>query len=64
MPAIIPERDRDLWLDPETRDIAVLGQMLKPFDPGEMDAYEVSPYVNYASSDSPECIKPIKGEDR
>jgi putative SOS response-associated peptidase YedK len=63
MPAIIPVQNRDLWLDPGTRDMAALGQMLKPYDPGEMDAYRVSPYVNYASNDSPECIAPVKGGD-
>ncbi len=60
MPVIVPEGDRDFWLDTGPQDKTVLERILKPYDPDEMDAYEVSSYVNYASNDSPECIKPVK----
>jgi putative SOS response-associated peptidase YedK len=64
MPVIVPEQNRGLWLDAGTQDMAALERMLMPYDPDEMDAYEVSPYVNYASNDSPECIRPVKSGDR
>jgi len=61
MPVIIPPAERDLWLDPESKDLKSLQTLLRPYDAGEMDAYEVSSFVNYASHDSPMCIEPVKG---
>lgn len=58
MPAIIPREGRSAWLDPDTRDPAVLGKLLEPFTSEKMEAYRVSTFVNSAAHDSPECIRP------
>lgn len=59
MPAIIAREERDAWLDPHTRDLAALGKLLQPFPPEKMEAYRVSAFVNSATHDSPECIRPL-----
>jgi putative SOS response-associated peptidase YedK len=64
MPVIIPPDERDNWLDPTSQDLKALQVLLRPYAPEEMDAYEVSTFVNYASHDSPECIEPVKGKER
>jgi putative SOS response-associated peptidase YedK len=64
MPVIIPAKGRDEWLDTETSDLDTLSGLLVPYSPDEMDAYEVSPFVNYAANDSPKCIEPLKGKGR
>jgi putative SOS response-associated peptidase YedK len=32
--------------------------MLRPFEAGDMDCYRVSPLLNSATNDGPECIAP------
>ncbi|GAC1306098.1 MAG: SOS response-associated peptidase [Steroidobacteraceae bacterium] len=56
MPAILKREDQDAWL---TGSIDEARSVLKPYDPGLMVAYEVSPTVNSPKNDSPANIEPI-----
>lgn len=58
MPALLvqPEACR-AWLDPHTRE-ADLASLLAPADAEQMTATPVSPRMNRADFDSPECIRP------
>ena len=58
MPVMLMTEDYDRWLDPET-DAAELKAMLKPYDPGLMEAYAVSRVVNSVKNDTEECIEPL-----
>jgi hypothetical protein len=40
---------------------AIARSVLKPAE--LMDAYDVSPIVNSAKSDGPECIRPVSDDD-
>lgn len=40
MPALLPRRDEEVWLDPSLRDEDIAG-LLRPFDTDEMEAYRV-----------------------
>ena len=56
MPVILPPAVRDRWLEPhaEVRDLSA---MLTPLPSEEMEAYEVSTFVNSPRNDSPECVR-------
>jgi putative SOS response-associated peptidase YedK len=60
MPVIIPKSGEGAWLDPEFRDREALLSLLKPYDPIEMEAYEVSPAVNSPARDTPDNIRPVQ----
>ncbi len=60
MPVILTEEKAKLWLDPSMKDSEALKKILIPYDPDEMELYEVSKRVNKASDKSEEVIKPIK----
>lgn len=58
MPVILAEEEAwDLWLDPEVPGEGV-AHLLESFPADAMEAYEVSPVVNSARNDTPECIVP------
>jgi putative SOS response-associated peptidase YedK len=59
MPAILKPEDYDLWLDPGMRDVAVVTECLKPFDPKLMKKYPVSTRVNRTENDDQECVREI-----
>jgi len=59
MPVILHECVEDAWLDPSETDLERLRSLLGPFPSDEMDAYGVSPAVNNASHDAPDCIRPV-----
>jgi len=59
MPVILPKDKENIWLDPSVEDKASLLPLLTPFDPGQMEAWEVSPRVNGPGCDSAENIRPI-----
>lgn len=61
MPVILPEDDGRLWLDPEARPDA-LEALLRPYQGGDLEAYEVSRIVNSARNEVPECILPVAAE--
>ena len=59
MPVILPEKAEDLWLDPKIDNIPTLRSLLRPYPEGEMEAYEVSTFVNSPRNNTPECIAPV-----
>ena len=56
MPVILPEQAWEPWL--AGRDLAALEAMLVPWEGPEMEAVPVSPYVNRAGNEGPECLAP------
>ena len=58
MPAILPRDVEDRWLDPEERSRERLLSLLKPYPAGEMAAHDVSPIMNNACHEAPDCILP------
>jgi putative SOS response-associated peptidase YedK len=58
MPVILDPAAYDLWLDPSARDDD-LHRVLRPFPAGAMVAVPVSPRVNSAAVDDPECERPV-----
>jgi len=60
MPVIINPKDYDQWLDPAEKDASKINALMKPREPGDMDAYEVSTVVNSAGYNSAECIDPVE----
>jgi putative SOS response-associated peptidase YedK len=60
MPVIVPAAARDRWLDPRS-DQGELRALLAPLPPREMEAYEVSTFVNSPRNDSPECVRRVAG---
>ena len=64
MPVILSPETEPLWLDPLTETPANLGPLLVPAPPELLDVREVSPVVNNARSEGPDCIAPVTlGED-
>ena len=59
MPVILPEKAEDLWLDPKINNILTLRSLLRPYHEDEMEAYEVSTFVNSPRNNTPECIAPV-----
>jgi putative SOS response-associated peptidase YedK len=63
MPVILRPEDEGQWLDVSRTSFAKAQSLLKP-DPEElMDAHDVSPIVNSAKYDSPECIQPVSDDE-
>lgn len=60
MPVILRKEDEELWLDPGVRDENTLLELLKPYESGLMEEYEVAVKVNSPNEDSPECVKPAR----
>jgi putative SOS response-associated peptidase YedK len=60
MPVILNLADYDLWLDPGMTSIEAASELLKPFDPGQMRRYSVSPRVNNVANDDAECSTPVE----
>ena len=59
MPVILKREDEAAWLDPRKNDVDFLGNMLLPFDEGQMDAYSVSSAVNSPKNNEESLIVPI-----
>ena len=59
MPMILPPGARDRWLDP-TASEAELRELLVPLPAEDLNAYEVSAFVNSPANDSAECMKPVE----
>jgi putative SOS response-associated peptidase YedK len=59
MPAIIPERAFDAWLDCRAFDELTATELLQPAPDGSLEAYEISPAVNRTANDGPELIEPF-----
>jgi putative SOS response-associated peptidase YedK len=59
MPVIIEPDSRDIWLDKDMQDIDRLTALLKPYETGSMEAYEVSSLVNSPKNNRPDLINPV-----
>jgi putative SOS response-associated peptidase YedK len=59
MPVILPPEDEEQWLDTPRTAFAKAWSLLKPFPAELMDAHDVSPIVNSAKYDGPDCIQPV-----
>src|SRR5262245_35112173 len=60
MPVMLSNDDAQKWLADDD-EIAHVLTLLKPYPPGEMEGYGVSPVVSNPRNDSPECILPVEG---
>lgn len=60
MPVILHKADEAVWLDPNTNgDRETLEELLRPYDDGGLELYEVSRDVNVARNNSKELLKPV-----
>ncbi len=60
MPAILPEEDYALWLDPHVQDKRRLLPLLRPYPAERLEAFPVSPRVNNPRNDDPDLVVPLK----
>jgi putative SOS response-associated peptidase YedK len=62
MPVILRPEDEDQWLDVYRTSFAKAQSLLKSYPDELMDAHDVSPIVNSAKYDGPECIRPVSDD--
>ena len=60
MPVILTKGAESIWLDQTQNDMAELKEVLVPYPPNEMDAYEVSNLVNSPKNDVVDCIVAVR----
>jgi putative SOS response-associated peptidase YedK len=60
MPVILDRESYDLWLDPGMQDVAVISELLKPYDAKSMRCYPVSTRINHVANDDEECSRPVE----
>jgi putative SOS response-associated peptidase YedK len=63
MPVILRPEDEEQWLDVYRTSFAKAQSLLKPLPDELMDAHDVSPIVNSAKYDGPDCIQPVAEDD-
>jgi putative SOS response-associated peptidase YedK len=63
MPVILRPEDEEQWLDVSRTSFAKAQSQLKPYPEELMDAHDVSPIVNSAKYDGPECIQPVSDDE-
>ena len=63
MPVILRPEDEEQWLDASRTPFAKAKSLLKPYPEELLDAHDVSPVVNSAKYDGPECIRPVSDDD-
>jgi putative SOS response-associated peptidase YedK len=63
MPVILQPEDEEQWLDASRTPYAKARSLLKPYPEELMYADNVSPIVNSANYDGPECIQPVADDD-
>jgi putative SOS response-associated peptidase YedK len=59
MPVILDAEKEEEWLNPENQNVSDLIQMLKPYGSKQMEAFEVSAFVNSPSNEGSLCIRPM-----
>jgi putative SOS response-associated peptidase YedK len=59
MPVILDPRHYAEWLDPSLTDPTRFAECLRPFPVDAMTAYPVSPLVNNARHEAPDCAEPL-----
>lgn len=57
MPVILSPDTYDLWLDPGVRDVAMVSELLKPYDARLMRCYSVSTRINSVVNDDEQCSR-------
>src|SRR5262245_52904665 len=62
MPVILHPHDEEQWVDASRTRPAKARSPLKPYPEELMEAHVVSPIVNSAKYDGPECIQPVSEE--
>ena len=62
MPVILRPEDEEQWLDASRTPFVKAKSLLKPYSEEFMDAHDVSPIVNSAKYDGPDCIQPVSDE--
>lgn len=60
MPVILAAADYDRWLTTDSRDVAHLRDLLRPYPADSMAAYPVSTLVNNGRHEAPGCIDPLR----
>jgi putative SOS response-associated peptidase YedK len=63
MPVILRLEDEATWLDTSRTSFAQAKSVLQPYPDELMDAHDVSPIVNSAKYDGPECIQPVSDDE-
>jgi putative SOS response-associated peptidase YedK len=63
MPVILRPEDEEQWLDTSRTPFAKARSLLKSLPAELMDAHDVSPIVNSAKYDGPECTRPVADDD-
>jgi putative SOS response-associated peptidase YedK len=59
MPVILRPEDYERWVDPEIKDPNLLKPLLPPYPSEELVAEPVSPKVNKATYDAPDCVEVV-----
>ena len=59
MPVILDPESEAAWLNPDNQTVSDLIQMLQPYDSEQIEAFEVSDFVNSPSNQGPLCIRPV-----
>ena len=62
MPVILQDMHWQWWID-DRRNGEAVKFMLRPFEAGDMDCYRVSPPVDNARNDSPDCLTPAQAQN-
>ncbi len=60
MPVILHPDSYDLWLDPGMTNVAVVSELLKPYDANSTRCYPVSSRVNRVENDDEECSHAVE----
>jgi putative SOS response-associated peptidase YedK len=60
---ILRQEDEEQWLDASRIPFAKAKSLLQPYPEELMDAHDVSPIVNSAKYDGPQCIRPFSDDE-
>jgi putative SOS response-associated peptidase YedK len=63
MPAILLPDAEEQWLDASRTPFAKAKSLLQPYPEDLMDAHDVSPIVDSAKYDGPDCIQPVSDDE-
>ena len=63
MPVILRPEDEEQWLDTSQMSLSPRPVTLETASDELMDAHDVSPIVNSAKYDGPECIQPVSDDE-
>jgi putative SOS response-associated peptidase YedK len=63
MPVILDQDAYDLWLDPGMQNVALVSELLKPYEARLMRCYPVKTRINHVANDDVECLRPVEIAD-